>query len=312
MQFRTFKFATSEIRVSEIGVGCGQLAPGASPDQAAAVHRAVELGVNLFDTADSYGQSEEALGELLDGVGRDRLVLATKFGTVRTPDGRHYQDHTAPHMAGRLEQSLRRLRTDYIDIYQVHTPKWPCIEDDELWAALDRLVEQGKIRGYGLSVDDREMAQAFLARTAGRTLQTKLNLLNQEMRPLLADWEARGIGVLVKVPMAGGSLTDRLSPDWPPPDDDRRQRWGEENFARRLRIVQAAREVLTADGRTTAQGALAWLLTLSPILVPIPGVSSAARLEETVGAAGRRLTPDQMQQLDGLEEGLLPTLTFGW
>ncbi|MCG3181225.1 MAG: Aldo-keto reductase IolS [Phycisphaerae bacterium] len=312
MKYRTLNFGRSSLRISEIGVGCGQLFAGATDDQAAAIRRAIDLGVNLFDTADSYGDSEETLGRVLADVPRDRIVWATKFGTVRTPDGGARQDHSVAHMVRQLEQSLRRLHTDHVDIYHIHTPRRPILDDDELWAALDRAVEQGKIRTYGLSVDDNAFARDFLARTAGRSLQMKLSLFNQEVRGLLAELTARGVALLVKVPMAGGSLTDRFGPDWPGPDDDRRRRWGEEDFARRVRLVDRIRPILRAGGRTTAQGALAWLLTLYPLAIPIPGISSLKRLEETVVAAGLRLTPDEMKALDELDNGLLLALRMPW
>lgn len=303
------------VSVSEIGVGCGGLGVGHKAGLEPAVRRAVELGVNLFDTADSYagGESETTLGRVFADFPRDRLVIATKFGTVIRPDGTAYQDHSAQHMREALEASLRRLRTDHIDIYQVHTPRPACLEDGELWAELDKLVATGKIRCYGMSVDGTQMGVEFLRRTRGQALQMIFSLFHQEARTSLLDAvHARGAGMLAKVPLAGGALTDRFGPDWPAPTDGRRRRWGEENFQLRLRLGRAIRPILCSHGRTLAQGALAWLLTVSPSTVPIPGISSLERLEETVAAAGMRLTPDEMAALDTIEGGLLKTLRMGW
>ena len=310
MQYR--EFGDTGIRVSEIGVGCGQLAGGAKGDMDKALLRAVDLGINLFDTADSYGRSEEILGRVLRGIPRDQVVFATKFGTVIEPDGRgSHQDHSVAHMVEALEGSLRRLRTDYIDIYQVHTPRPPCLEDEQLWATMDRLVEQGKIRCYGMSLDGTDVAMKFLNNTRGKGIQMIFNLFHQEARDrVLDEIEKRGVGLMVKVPLAGGSLSDRFGPDWPGPEDGRRKRWGEENVRRRLDLLDQARPILRANGRSTVQGALAWLLTISPNTVPIPGISSLQRLEETAAAAGMRLTAAEMKALDEIEGGAVRQADF--
>jgi aryl-alcohol dehydrogenase-like predicted oxidoreductase len=308
------QFGDTGITVSEIGVGCGPLGGPGKTGLEPAIRRAFELGVNLFDTADMYagGASEETLGRVLGDLPRDRVVWATKFGTVREPGGGYHKDVTVSHMKQMFEQSLRRLRTDYIDIYQLHNPPMTCLQDDELWRELDRMQDAGKIRCYGLSIDKASSAMDFLNRTRGKGLQMVFNPLNQEPRAILDELAIRGVGMLIKVPLAGGALTDRFNAGWPPPGDERRQRWGEPNFAERLRLVEKLRPILTGDGRSLAQGALAWLLTVSPNVIPIPGISSLARLEETVAAGGMRLADAEMQAIDELEGGSLRALRFGW
>ena len=312
MQYR--QFGDTGIRVSEIGVGCGGLGSGQKRDLDAALLRAIDLGINLFDTADSYGPSEETLGRVLRETPRDKVVFATKFGTVIEPGGQgSHQDHSVGHMTEALEESLRRLGTDYIDIYQVHGPRPPCLEDDQLWATMDRLVEQGKIRCYGMSLDGTDVAMKFLSNTRGKGIQMSFSLFRQEARDrLLDEVEKRRVGMIVKIPLAGGSLSDRFGPDWPGPEDGRRKRWGEENFRRRLDLLDRAKPILRANGRSTVQGALAWLLTVSPNTVPIPGISSLERLEETAAAAGMRLTAAEMKALDEIEGGALRQANFPW
>lgn len=307
------QFGDTDITVSEIGIGCGGLGAGSKTGLEPALRRAFELGVNLFDTADMYagGASEETLGLVLGGLPRDRIVWATKFGTV-IEAGAARKDVSVPHMKRMFEQSCRRLRTDYIDIYQLHNPPMSCLDNDELWAELDRMIDQGKIRCYGLSIDLASSAMNFLNRTRGKGLQMIFNPLNQEPQAILDELRIRGIGMLIKVPLAGGALTERFSADWPGPGDERRQRWGESNFAERLRLVEKLRPILAGDGRTLSQGALAWLLTMSPNVVPIPGISSLARLEEVVAAGGMRLTEQEMSAIDQLEGGALKSLRFGW
>lgn len=307
-------FGRTGIRVSEIGVGCGSLGGPGKTGLETAVRRAVDLGMDLFDTADVYtdGHSESTLGRVFASIPRHRLVLATKFGTVRGFFGGHRKDFSVGHMRRMFEQSLRRLRTDYIDIYQLHNPPQSLLGREELWRELDRMLEVGKIRCYGLSCERPDLARDFLRSTRGLGLQMILNPLNQGSREVLADLGAHGAGMLVKVPLAGGALTDRFSPAWPPLGDERRRRWGESDFAARLRLTEALRPILTSGGRTFSQGALAWLLTISPDVVPIPGITSLEGIEETAGAAGLRLSREEMMAIDALEGGVLAGLRFPW
>jgi len=307
-------FGRTGIEVSEVGVGCGALGGPGKTGLEAALRRAVDLGIDLFDTADTYtdGCSETTLGRVFASVPRHRLVLATKFGTVRGFFGGHRKDFSVKHMRRMFEQSLRRLRTDYIDIYQLHNPPQSLLGREELWRELDRMLEVGKIRCYGLSCERPDLARDFLRSTRGLGLQMILNLLNQGSREVLADLGAYGAGMLVKVPLAGGALTDRFGPHWPPIDDQRRQRWGEPEFAERLRWTQALRPILTSGGRTMSQGALAWLLTISTDVIPIPGITSLEALEETAAAAGSRLSPEQMRAIDELGDGALRGMRCRW
>lgn len=307
-------FGTSGILVSEIGVGCGPLGgPGKKGLDNILLH-AIDLGINLFDTADVYtdGQSESTLGRVLATVPRDRLVLATKFGTERSFFGGYRKNFSVGHMKRMFEQSLRRLRTDYIDIYQLHNPPAHCLEQEELWRELDRMLEAGQIRCYGISVESPELARAFLGCTRGLGLQMILNPINQGARELLTYLGNRGGGMLVKVPLAGGTLTERFNADWPPKDDARRRRWGESGVADRLRLTKVLKPVLTSDDRTFAQGTLAWLLTISPDVVPIPGISSLDALDEVAAAAGKRLSQEEITALDKLQGGTFRHLRLGW
>ena len=312
MRYRPF--GRTGISVSEIGIGCGSLGGPGKTGLETAIRRAVDLGINLFDTADIYadGRSEMTLGEALAPIPRHQLVLATKFGTVRRLFGGYRKDFSVTHMRRTLERSLRNLRTDHVDIYQLHNPPAVCLGRDELWRELDRMLEAGKIRCYGLSCERTDLAQDFLASSRGRALQMILNPLNQGSREMLDHLDAYGAGMLVKVPLAGGALTDRFSPAWPPRDDERRRRWGESDFAERLRLTNALRPILASEGRTLAQGALAWLLTLSPGVIPIPGITSLRAIEETAAAAGLRLSQEEMTAIDGLDGGSLIGLRCPW
>ena len=139
------------------------------------------------------------------------------------------------------------------------------------------------------------------------------NLFHQGARePFLDEAKARGAGVIVKVPLAGGALSGRFSQDYPPPEDGRRRRWGEENFAERLALVEKVRPILESGGRTMAQGALAWLLSFDAVSVVIPGVSSLDKVKDNVGAGGMRLSADELRALDELDNGALPAMRQRW
>ena len=301
------------ITVSEVGMGCGGLGEGRLAGLESVLEWAFDNGVTLYDTAEGYarGRSEEMLGRVFENK-RDKVILASKFGGVQRPDGTWYKDFSASRLDEALEASLKRLRTDYIDVYQLHTPREAVLSDAELVGKLDRAVEAGKVRCYGLSNDDGEQACRFLDNTNGRTIQLTYNLFSQKDRAGFVEDQApkRNVGVITKVPLSGGLLTGRFSADYPPPDDERRERWGEESFARRLELVEKVRPVLEAGGRTMAQGALAWILSFEAVSAVIPGVSSLEKVRENVGAAGMRLSGDEKAALDAVPE--LAGIHLGW
>jgi len=309
------QLGSTGIEVSEVGMGCGGLGAGRLKEREHVLEWAFDRGVTFFDTADMYagGESERTLGRVFEKK-RDRVVLATKFGTVIDPDGKgSHKDVSLGHMREALEGSLGRLRTDYVDVYQLHNPPMSVVEDGALFEALDALVKEGKIRCYGLSIDNGKDACRFLDATRGKTIQMFFNLFHQGARePFLDEAKARGAGVIVKVPLAGGALSGRFSEDYPPPEDSRRRRWGEENFAERLRLVEKVRPILESSGRSMAQGALAWLLSFDAVSVVIPGVSSLDKVKDNVGAAGMRLSADELRALDELDDGALPSMRQRW
>ena len=301
------------IQVSEIGVGCGGLGAGRKVGLEPALEYALDRGVNFFDTAISYaeGASEQVLGRVLAGR-REQVVLATKFGTVIRPDGTAYKDFSVETLRASLPVSLKRLGTDYVYLYQLHNPPPAVLDDRRLFDELDALVSRGTIRAYGLSIDDCATACRFLDATHGRAIQININLFKQKERPFFAEAAGRSAGVVVKVPLAGGALAGRFSRDYPPPGEERRTRWGEADFARRLELIEKVRPVLEKPGRTVAQGALAWLLSFDAVSTVIPGISSLEKMQEAVGAAGMRLTPEELRTLDEMGGGEIRGLNLSW
>ncbi|GAB4103964.1 aldo/keto reductase [Micromonospora taraxaci] len=294
----------SGITVSAIGMGCWAIGGplwgedrqpfgwGDVDDDESirTIHRALDLGVTLFDTASNYGagHSERILGRAVAGR-RDDVVIATKFGNVSEEATRRALGTDAsPAFAVRsLEDSLRRLGTDHVDLYQLHINALPVPAALDLVDTLEALVDQGKIRAYGWSTDDPASAAAFA--TAGphcAAIQHDESVL-RDNAAVLAVCDTHDLASLNRGPLAMGLLTGSTravgaddvrgrAPEWLEWFTDGRPtpRW-----ATRVEQVRAA---LTADGRTLAQGALGWLLARSPRTVPIPGLRTVAQADENL------------------------------
>ena len=315
----------SGIEVSPMGLGCwaiggpfrmfGQQDGWGQVDDAEsirAIHRAVELGVTLFDTADAYGtgHSEEVLGKALRERRKD-VVIATKGGFVYDREQRALtgQDYSPRYLRWALEASLRRLGTEYVDLYQLHTGSIPPEALEPAFDELERLKTEGKLLAYGWSTYTRENVDTFAQRTHGTVIQTKANLFSYDAEAVAAC-EQYGFACLNNSPLAMGFLSGKFSEATRFAENDVRASafdWTEyfENgrpkqaFLDRLRLV---REVLQSGGRTVAQGALAWLWAKSGANIPIPGFKYVAQAEENARAMA--FGPLAQAELSQIEQAL--------
>jgi aryl-alcohol dehydrogenase-like predicted oxidoreductase len=299
------------LTVSAIGIGCmpmikdGNITYGsqADPDEAIrTIHRAIDLGVTFFDTAQIYGpfQNEELVGEAIKGR-RDGLVIATKFG-FRFDDQRITGVDGSPANARRsVEGSLQRLGIDCIDLYYQHRMD-PNVPIEETMGALADLVREGKIRHIGLSEAAPERLRKAAAVHPVAALQSEYSLWERDVEDeILPTCRELGIGFVPYSPLGRGFLTGTIrSHDDLPADDWRRNdpRWSAENFATNLRVVDAVQGVADAHGVSAAQVALGWLLAQGPDVVPIPGTKRRATMEDSVAAADLVLTADDLTTLD--------------
>jgi aryl-alcohol dehydrogenase-like predicted oxidoreductase len=268
------------------------------------IQRAIELGVTLIDTAEIYGpyHNEELVGRAIKGR-RNQVVVATKFGWINHLDNApRALDSRPANIRAALEGSLRRLGTDYVDLYYQHRvdPETP-IED--VIATMADLVKEGKVRYIGLSeawTDTIRRAHAVHPITA---LQSEYSLWTRDQEAVLPLLRELGIGLVAYSPLGHGFLTGAIrSLDDLPEGDWRRTnpRFMGENFERNLRIAEEVQALAGEAGATPAQVAVAWLLAQGDDIVPIPGTRRVGRLEENLVADGIQLTPEQIARLDVL------------
>jgi aryl-alcohol dehydrogenase-like predicted oxidoreductase len=317
----------SGIETSAVGMGCwaiggpwemmGHQAGWGTVDDAEstrAIHAALELGANFFDTAANYGagHSERVLGAALKGR-RSEAVIATKFGYDLDEDARKVgpygvteeESDAAPHVRENLEASLRRLDTDYVDVYLLHL--WALATERALAVrdVLDQLVAEGKIRTYGWSTDRPDAIEAFSGGAGCGVVEQQLNIFAYDPE-VLALAERMGLASINRSPLGMGLLTGKITPETRFGDDDIRQKveWfpgfkdGQAN-QEWLDSLAAIREILTSNGRTLAQGALAWIWGRSPVTIPLPGFRTVAQVQENARAMEfGPLTPDQMAEVD--------------
>ena len=321
------KLGRSGIEVSALGMGCwaigGPFWDGETPlgwgevddnESIRAVHAALDMGVNFFDTANVYGagHSERVLGRAFAGR-RPGVVIATKFNAVFDENTRQVTG-SGPSPEGirkACEESLRRLDTDYIDLYQFHDNGYPPEKAAPVRETLEALVQEGKIRTYGWSTDFVDRAAVFAEGENCTAIQVELNVIDDNPE-MVAFCDAENLAAINRGPLAMGLLTGKYSPGTQVAMDDVRGQkspdWmkyfkdGQPNpewMAKREAIL----EILTSEGRTVAQGALAWLWGRTPLTLPIPGFRTVAQVEENAGAmAYGPLTPDQMTQIDSILE----------
>jgi len=320
----TRQLGRSGIEVSDIGIGTwaigGEFHSGAQPlgwgdvddeESIRAIRRALDLGVTLLDTSNAYGagHAEQVIRQGIDGR-RDEVVIATKWGFTFAPGTREMvgEDGSVPHARTSLLGSLERLGTDYVDVFQLHLGGLDSTAASELFAACEQFIDEGLIRTYGWSTDEQSSAELLARTNRGAVVQHTLNVLN-DAPELLAVCERSGLASLNRSPLAMGLLTAKVTAASTFGADDVRGRepewlrWFTDGRATPefLRRRDAIREILSSDGRSLAQGALAWNLARSPLAIPIPGVRTVAQVEENAGVLAKPpLRAEQVAEIHDL------------
>lgn len=309
----------SNISVSPMGMGCWAIGgewqfldiPGGwgkvdDDESIRTIHAALANGINFFDTAATYGtgHSEHILGKALANR-RDEVVIATKFGWNVNESAKHVTYYDNPedvikNLRVECEASLRRLNMDVIDLYQLHVWDYSLELAETLREELEKLVQEGKIRFYGWSTDSVECAEVFAKGEHCVAIQHDLNVVKDT--PAMLDLcERLNLASVNRSPLARGALTGKYTEDTVFGKTDVRQdSWSHETFfVPVMNRLDALRDVLTSNGRTLTQGALAWIWARSGMTIPIPGIRTVAQAEENAGAMQfGALTSDEMQQIE--------------
>ncbi|MCZ7649101.1 MAG: aldo/keto reductase [Planctomycetota bacterium] len=302
------------LNVGEIGFGAWAIGGGArlgdkafgygdTDDQAslAALARAFELGVNLVDTADSYGHghSELLVGKAIRQAPR-RVFVATKVGAVRRDPEPPRKDFSPAYIEQACERSLHRLGVTGIDLYQLHNPPREVIEDPAVWNALRELKDKGRIHHYGISIGRPDEGLLAIEKGEVETIQVVYNLLEREAaEKLFAKAERHGVGLIVRVPLASGLLSGAYKPGHVFAENDhRRDKYPPDRLARALERVEKLAFLARGAGRTPAQAALKFCLVPDAVSVVIPGAKTAKQVEENVSAASAPdITAEELQRI---------------
>ena len=297
---------SSALEVSAIGLGCMGISQsfGPSPERAAMVdflRQAVDHGVTFFDTAEVYGpyHNEEVVGEALEPL-RDQVVIATKFG-FSLDEGDRKLDSRPEHIREALEGSLRRLRTDHVDLLYQHRVD-PDVPIEEVAGTVKDLMDEGKVHHFGLSEAGVDIIRRAHAAQPVTALQSEYSLFWREPEGAILDTlDELGIGFVPFSPLGRGFLTGTVDATTTFSDGDIRAtlpRFTLEARKANLELVERIRTVAERQGATPGQVALAWLLAQKPFIVPIPGTRRLTRLEENIGAADLALTDEDLAELE--------------
>ncbi|HET6385407.1 MAG TPA: aldo/keto reductase [Armatimonadota bacterium] len=274
--------------------------PQSDSDSIAAIRRSLDLGVNWIDTAAIYGlgHSEEVVGQALVGYPRDKVLIFTKCGRIADETGTPHANLRPESIRREIDESLRRLRTDYVDLYQIH---WPDKETgtplEESWAMMAEIQDAGKARHIGVSNFDAALMQRCEPIRHVDSLQPPYSLLNRAVEKEILPWCLQNqTGVMVYSPMQSGLLSGKFDLARLAPDDWRRRSpyFQEAALSRNLAIVERLRPIAERHGRTVGQLAVAWTLMNPAVTAAIVGARRPEQVEENVEAMGWRLTDEEM------------------
>ena len=311
MQVRTL--GNTDLQISAVGLGCMGLShafgtPLERAEAAEKVRKAFDLGYTFFDTAECYtgtnpdgttAYNEEAVGDGIQGI-RDKIVLCTKCGVRFTATGME-MDSRPETIRKSLEGSLRRLKTDYIDLYYQHRVD-PQVEPEVVADTMAQLIKEGKIRAWGISAVSEEYLRRAHKVCSVSAVQNMYNLIDRDMESLFPTLEELGITLVAYTPLAKGFLSGSYleRPTFDHPEDNRsgRYQFSEEGFRYYQAALDLLRSIAQEKNATMAQIALAWMLCKKPWIVPIPGTRNVSRMEENAKASDLTLLPQEVEQID--------------
>ena len=300
MNYRTM----DNVKISEIGFGAWAIGKDKwgsdvnDKDSADTLEKALEVGINFFDTADAYGdgKSEELIGDFIQNK-RDRIVLASKGGIDITKAERN-RDFSAAYLESACNASLQRMRTDYMDVYQLHNPSMEDIEKGEIFQILETLKKSGKIRLGGLSLWNPPEIERALELADFDVLQVNFNILRQDNLDVIRKAHAKGVSVIVNQPLAAGMLTGKYSKTSKFAETDHRGGyWTDEMFDGYQQKLDLVKDYARAPFTSMAQVALAFVLGFEEVTCTITGAKRPTQIAETAAASGKELSSEQFESL---------------
>ena len=312
MKYKTL--GKTGMEISGVGLGCMGLShafgtPLGKREAADKVRAAFDLGYTFFDTAECYtgtnpdgttAYNEEAVGEGIRGI-RDKIVLCTKCGVRHLGD--HLEMDSRPETLRKsLEGSLKRLGTDYIDLYYQHRVD-PKVEPEVVAETMAQFIKEGKIRAWGISAVGEDYLRRANAVCPVSAVQNMYSLIDRDTETLFPALEELGVTLVAFTPLAKGFLSGKYleRPTFDHPEDNRsgRYQFSEEGFVYYQAVLELIRSMAQEKGATMAQIALAWMMCRKPWIVPIPGTRNVSRMEENAKASDITLTPQEVEQIDG-------------
>jgi len=297
------------LRVSAVGLGtmvhAGHFGPMKDSESVSAIETALDLGVNFIDTSDAYGAgySETLLGKALKG-NRDKVILATKGGNVMVGPNRGKRIFEPDYIARVMDESLQRLQTDYIDLYQLHNPTVDVIEGGEVWQVLAKAKQAGKIRHYGVSINTMEEGIAAVKDGRAETIQVEYNLLTQEpAEKIFPLAQQADVGIIARIPLKRGILTGKLTQADEARfqgEDVRARSFKGEPFAKELAKAAKLGFLVQAPVKTLTQAAIAFCIAHPAVSVVIPGARNAEQMRENAAGADIEIAPANLEKVAAL------------
>jgi aryl-alcohol dehydrogenase-like predicted oxidoreductase len=308
-------YISHDTPVSAIGLGAWQLGiqsgwQGMSEEEALAlVKKAMEYGINFFDTAPNYGRgtSEARLGMALKGVDRDKIVINTKFG--HTDAGK--TNYAASYIRESLEGSLKRLQVDYVDSIIIHNPPPEYLDGNknDHYEIFESLMAAGKIKGYGASLDRYEEMALLMNTTNAKVIEAFFNILHQDAALAFDQAKAQDVAIIAKIPLDSGWLTGKYNAE--SSFQDIRKRWSRQDIQTRAALVDRVKEILDAK-ENLSQKAIAFCLAYDAVSTVIPGNINIAQLTSNVESANHPLTSEQVEKLEEFYRNEVKPLKLPW
>ena len=309
------KYTEQSPFVSEIGLGGWQLGENSGwksmseKEALVMIRTSIELGINFFDTAPNYGlgSSELRLGKALKNVDRSKIVINTKFGHTETGE----TNYKANHIRKSLEGSLKRLQVDYIDSLIFHNPPFEILDgrNNPHYEVLDRLIEGGKIKAYGASLDTYHEMKVFLDTTNCGVIEAFFNILHQDAASAFNLAQKKGVGIIVKIPLDSGWLSGKYNAD--SSFDDIRKRWSKTDIITRNNLIEKVRHIIDHD-HNLSQSAISFCLAYDAVSTVIPGNSTITQLKSNVESADTPMSQELVKKLEHFYQNEVKQLNLPW